>query len=93
MSFWRRNEKKYLNSEEYESISKKVTQLSSTIEELSTKFKVLETNYNDLRGKFNRKLSGIKKEEANGDELGQEETKTINNPVILPYDGTFSKYR
>lgn len=93
MIFWRKNERKYLNSEEYESISKKVTQLSSTIEELSVKFKVLETNYNDLRGKFNRKLSGIKKEEAIQEDIAQEETKTINNPVILPYDGDFRKYR
>jgi predicted nuclease with TOPRIM domain len=82
-----------VNSIEYEKLSKRIVELSSICEELQNKFKILETNYNDLRGKFNRKLSGIKKEEANGEELGQEETKTINNPVILPYDGTFSKYR
>jgi len=84
---------KRVNSIEYEKLSKRIVELSSICEELQNKFKILETNYNDLRGKFNRKLSGIKKEEANGEELGQEETKTINNPVILPYDGTFSKYR
>lgn len=88
MIFWRKNETKHLNSEEYEALLKRVVSLSAITEELHNKFKILETNYNDLRGKFNRKLSGMKKEETE-----EEETKTINNPVILPYDGAFKQFR
>ena len=61
MIFWRKNETKYLNSEEYEALLKRVVSLSAITEELHNKFKILETNYHDLRGKFNRKLSGMKK--------------------------------
>jgi len=86
MNFWRRNENKVLHSEEYEKLSKRFIETASIVEELQNKFKILETNYNDLRGKFNRKLSGIKKEELEED---KEETQTINNPVILPYNGSF----
>lgn len=61
--FWSKNEKIQLNSAEYESCAKKLTELSARIEELETKFKILGTNYDNLRGNFNRKLSGLKKEE------------------------------
>jgi len=44
-----------------------------------------------LRGLVNKKLYGEEKtEEKNKDGIGQEEQeKTINNPVILPWHGHF----
>ena len=47
---------------------------------------MLESNVKSLRGLVNRKLSGEKEEI-------ETESKDINNPVIIPYDGTFRKYR
>lgn len=81
MSFWKRNE---INSAEFEALSKKITECNSTIEDLRLKFKILETNYDNLRGQFNRKLSGIKKEEE-----PEEKSQGINNPVILPHHGFY----
>lgn len=83
MSFWRN---KNLNSDEYEKLQKKIIDLDAKIEKANVDLKILQTNYDNLRGNFNRKLSGIKKEEA---ELTQkEETQSINNPVILPWNGS-----
>ena len=84
MWFQKKNES--LNSREYESCSKKLTELSGKIEELDTKFKILGTNYDNLRGQFNRKLSGIKKEEQTEE---MQETETNKNPsIFLTPNGT-----
>lgn len=83
MSFWKKRNNETLNSVEYESLAKKLVEVSTRIEELENKFKILTTNYDNLRGNFNRKLKGLKAEEE------PEETQSINNPVILPYNGTF----
>jgi flagellar biosynthesis chaperone FliJ len=80
--FWN----KKINSDEYEKLAKKITEMSEEISTVSNNLKILETNYNDLRGKFNRKLAGIKQSE-NNDSITEE--KDINNPVILPWNGTF----
>lgn len=79
MNFWN----KKVNSDEYEKLHKKITELSVEISELTAKIRLIQSDNSNLRGQFNRKLSGLKKEET------PEETKDINNPVILPYDGTF----
>lgn len=84
MSFWRKNDP--INSQEYEKIVKRLIDIDARMEDLSVKYKILETNYNDLRGKFNRKLSGLKKEDE------QVEEKDINNPVILPWNGATGKF-
>lgn len=90
MSFWQKKNEQHLNSSEYESISKKITNVSSELEELKNKFKVLETNCDNLRGNFNRKLRAIKNED---EEVEEEESKSINNPVILPENGIPFKRR
>lgn len=78
-----------LNSSEYEHISKKIVELVTDIEELKNKFKILSTNYDNLRGNFNRKLSGLKGEEkVEPKEEESEEAKSINNPMFLPDYGT-----
>lgn len=61
--FWNQ-QKKSLNSEEYDKILKKLSELENKTEVLNGKFKALETNYDLLRGQFNRKLAGIRKQEV-----------------------------
>lgn len=86
--FWKK--KSELNSAEYEKIWKQVIELNARVDDLANKQKIQETNYENLRGNFNRKLSGIKKAEMSEEE---EETKSINNPVILPFNGNFNGYK
>jgi len=78
MSFWNKKNETQLNSAEYESLAKKLVEVSTRIEELENKFKILTTNYDNLRGNFNRKLRGLKAEEE-----PEEETETNKNPDIL----------
>ena len=80
--FW----KKQLNSAEYEFLHKRLTEMQNLTAELSSKIAAVQTDNANLRGQFNRKLEGIKKKEQT-EEMSEE--KTINNPVILPYDGHF----
>ena len=80
---WFKNEG--INSVEYEKLSKRITELVAEVETMRSKIKVLETDNANLRGNFNRKLSGIKKEEL------QEEEKTESNikpSVFLSPNGT-----
>lgn len=53
---------------------------------MKVNIEALETSVKSLRGLVNRKLSPEPEEDAT-------ESKDINNPVILPYDGSFRKYR
>ena len=71
-----------------EKIWKQIIELNARVDNMENQIKIQNTNYDNLRGNFNRKLSGIKKEEK---ELEEEEQKSINNPVILPYSGSFYK--
>jgi len=88
MNFFSRKKQEPMNSEDYEKLSKKITDLATLVEELKVKFRVLETNYDNLRGNFNRKLAGLKKEEADPDPDPMDQktdSKSINTSVILPY--------
>jgi uncharacterized coiled-coil DUF342 family protein len=87
---FKKNNETPLNSGEYEQLAKKFVSLSTKVEELEGKFKVLQTNYDNLRGNFNRKLSGLKEEEKVTPKEEEEETKSINNPMFIPYNGSFS---
>lgn len=89
MSFWKKSNETPLNSSEYEKISKRLTEFAGTIEEIKNNFKILETNYNNLRGNFNRKLSGLKEEEkvAPKEEEMSGETN-IKPSVFLSPNGT-----
>lgn len=85
MNFW----KSKINSDEYDKLFKKYIELSGEIAEITAKIRLIQSDNSNLRGQFNRKLSGIKKEEST-----TEETKDINNPVILPDNGnTFKSFR
>jgi len=78
----RKNDNLLINSEEYEKLTKRIIEIQGDISELKNIVRILETNYNNLRGNFNRKLLGVKKEEV-------DETQSINNPVLLPFNGSF----
>lgn len=81
--FWH---KKSLQSEDYERLSKQITDQSSQLQQLKAAFELLESNVKSLRGLVNRKLSGEK-------EMQESEQKDLSSPVILPYDGSFKQYR
>ena len=81
--FWKKTQ---VNSVEYEYLHKRLTELQNLVGELSSKIAAVQSDAANLRGQFNRKLTGIKKEEMKEEE---EETKSINNPVILPWNGSF----
>lgn len=83
MWFKKRNETR-INSEEYESVAKKLIELSTRLEELHNKFKILETNYDNLRGNFNRKLAGIRKEEKPEESENNLKPSVFLNPNGLP---------
>jgi len=83
MSFWHRKNETPLRSEEYERVSKRITELAAAVEELQNKFKILETNYNNLRGNFNRKLSGLKEEEKVAPKEEEMETDTNLKPTVF----------
>lgn len=79
MWFKKTNENK-ITSEEYEKLLKRIIEISGSLQELHNKFKILETNYDNLRGNFNRKLSGIKKSE---EEITEEKSETNIKPQVL----------
>lgn len=80
--FWKKTK---VNSDEYEYLHKRITELSNLITELTAKIAAVQSDAANLRGQFNRKVSGIKKEEQQ--EHKEEETQSINNQVILPWNG------
>jgi len=84
--FWKNTK---INSDEYEKLTKRIVDLYAIIEELSSKIRVVQSDNANLRGQFNRKLLGLKKEEAQEENT---ETQSINNQVILPYDGAIFKH-
>lgn len=72
MSFWKKGTEEFLTSKEFDTLSRKITELSSEVEDLKIKFRFMNTNYDNLRGQFNRKLSGLKKEEEQQPDEEQE---------------------
>jgi len=64
--FWH---KKPMNSEEYEKLHKKISEISNELAELKRMTKTTWDNTENLRGKFNRQLGKIRPETE--DEAGQ----------------------
>lgn len=84
MSFWKNNNNnKVINSEEYEKLFKRITELNNKVEEIIGKIAIINTNYDNLRGNFNRKLSGTKEKE----EIKEETAKDIKQNVFLSPNG------
>lgn len=59
--FWK---KRQINSEEYDKVLKKIAEFSTILSDLSAKVAAVQSDAANLRGQFNRKVSGLKKEEA-----------------------------
>lgn len=88
MSFWKKlksNENGYINSAEYDRVYKRIVELSAAIEELKNKIAILNTNYDNLRGNFNRKLSGLK--EVKEEQEKEETENNIKASVFLSPNG------
>lgn len=82
MIFFRKKTTTSLRSDEYEQLSNRITTLRSDLEEAKTKVRMLETEINNLRGNFNRKLSGIVKEEKK-----EEQPKALNTQEAKVFTG------
>jgi predicted transcriptional regulator len=75
--FWKKKkEETEINSQEYETLLRRLLEVKHEISALNSKFEALQTNYNDLRGKFNRKLNIIKDQE--GDHTETQLLNTLN---------------
>lgn len=80
--FWSKHEnsnKNDINSAEYDRCLKRISELNARIDVLNAEIEILKTGLANLRGQFNRKLSGIRIEEQK-----QEEPKDINNGELIP---------
>lgn len=82
--WFKKNNESALNSKEYESVCKKLVEVSSKLEELQNSFKILETNYNNLRGQFNRKLSGLVEKPKEEESENNLKPSIFLNPNGLP---------
>jgi len=86
--FWKKeNEtdsgnKKCINSDEYEKLIRRISEEAARISHLENDFKILSTNVDNLRGNFNRKLSGIAKNE---EQTKQQETESFINSNEVPF--------
>lgn len=68
----------FLNSDEFETLSKKITSLSNEIDNLSHKIKLLQQDQDNLRGNFNRKLKGLSEEEKKNENPLVTSSKSLN---------------
>ena len=80
--FWRKNEntsKNPINSDEYERLAKRISDLDSSMRTFKTNIEMFETDLANLRGKFNQRLKGLAPEEK-----PQEiKTETINKDEFV----------
>jgi len=60
--FWQK-QKENLNSKEYEKLLGRIVDLENELKRTNGSFEVLHTTTENLRGWFNRKLAGMKKDE------------------------------
>jgi hypothetical protein len=72
--------KKRINTDEYEKLLNKISDLAWEVAQVKNKIEVLNTNYNDLRGKFNRKLNILQKEQQ--EDAEPEDLKTAFTPFM-----------
>lgn len=93
--FWNREEKakKQLQEDIQNGVQKKLLEFSDEIVQLKRDMRDIRDGLEKLEIKAleSRKIYGKKLKQMFGDEEKQEddETKSINNPVILPYNGSF----
>jgi len=74
---WKRsqgNDAKHLNSDEYERVLKRISELSSELGVCKANLEILRTDLANLRGKFNQRLRGSKHEEEQTTEATKSES-------------------
>jgi predicted nucleic acid-binding Zn-ribbon protein len=82
--------RKKIGSDEYEQLSNKITALRADIGEAQQEVRGLRTDVNLLRGQFNRKLSGLAKEEEKVEPKEEEEApkaKPLNTKEAVVFTG------
>ena len=83
--FWNNaNNKKPINSDEYERLAKRITELVGDIGICKASNEIIRSDLANLRGRFNRQLSGMKGEEEKV-EPKEEEKKNesyINDSLV-----------
>lgn len=86
--FWKnKNEttdrdKRCINSDEYGKIIVLISNQTQRIADCEININLLKTDVANLRGNFNRKLSGIAKNE---EQVKQQETESFNNSNEVPF--------
>lgn len=80
---------------DYAKLAREIADLHLENQKLAGRIEKIELGNANLRGIVNRKLSGVSSEATSeeGEELGDEENKSINNPVLLPENGAYRKSR
>ena len=82
--FWKRKndaqiqDKNVIGSDEYGKLVHRLSEIDAKLKLFESVIEIFKTNLDDLRGKFNRKLKGLEKEEKK-QESQMDETETINN--------------
>lgn len=71
INWFKKEEKPNPSAAAIEDLLLKLSSLKFEVQEVANKTKILETGLDDLRGKFNRKLSKIANEEAQKQEIPQ----------------------
>jgi archaellum component FlaC len=83
--FWRKNDnssKNVMDPDSYARILNKLSEIDSRIKSVENDFKLLTTDVQNLRGNFNRKLSGLAKEEK---ESPPPQTEKFNSYEEVPF--------
>jgi len=71
-----------VNSDEYERLHKRITELDTKIEAVKTSINLLQTDVADLRGAFNSRLAKIRNR---GIEESEANVESFNNSVEVPF--------
>jgi len=81
--FWRNKNlgEKNINSNEYDSVLKKISEINAELELFKTKLNLIKTDLDNLRGRFNQRIA--KGREGDDKEAG-EPTKELNNGEFIP---------
>lgn len=86
--WWKKNDntsKNPVNSEEYERLAKRITELVAELGLLKANYKIIETDVDNLRGNFNRKLKGLVKEEEKVAPKEEEKSETYINDGFVAF--------
>lgn len=76
------NNQNIIRSHEFEICLNRITELNSRIAILETDLKVTQTNLDNLRGRFNQRLSKLDIEERREEKAKSE---NINNDTYIPF--------